>query len=460
MKQRIRTGLLGLVLAFPLFAPFVAYADSATLYLSPASSSVAKGSILTVNVRENSGAEPVNSVQANLTYPAELLDFVSISSSTAWGVVAENSGGGGSVKIARGALPAVTGDQLVASVRFKAKTDSGTASISFASGSAVVSANSSTDVKSGDRGGSYTLTAQAPAPVEAPKDTTPPTITAVKASEVTATTAVISWTTSEPATSEVSYGPSQGYGIATADTNAVTEHKVTLNSPLIIPGTTYHFMVRSIDPSGNAVSGADSTFLTVGATLEARVVNQSNKPISGAKVSFGDVSGKTDKNGKVTLTNLPLGKLTGVVSYKNKQAPAVVQLDTLLDKNGKPHSATFKIDVSSDLWLRIAILVLIIALVGSILYRRGGGGPGTPNGNNLKDKSTNPTPKLAARLKAMLGSLKGRLAKKKDKPAVSIDAPAADIASTPLSSPQPNQVLPSTNQPSAPNNSGSVNDRA
>ncbi|MDP2702661.1 MAG: cohesin domain-containing protein, partial [Candidatus Rokubacteria bacterium] len=335
MKHRIRSWLLGVILALPLFAPFAAYADSATLYLSPASGSVSKGSILTISVRENSGNEPVNSVQANLSYPANLLDFVSISSSSAWGVVAQNSGGGGSVQIARGALPAVSGDQLVASVRFKAKTDSGTASINFASGSAVVSANSNTDVKSGERGGNYTLKAPAPAasaPAEAPKDTIPPKIDKVEATEITATTAVITWTTSEPSTSEVTYGPSQKYGIAAADTNTVTDHKVTLSSPLITPGTKYHYMVKSIDPAGNAASSPDATFTTIGATLEAKVVNQSNKPVSGATVAFGDVSGKTDKNGKVTLKNLPLGKQTGTVSYRGKQAPAAVQLDTL-DKN-------------------------------------------------------------------------------------------------------------------------------
>src|SRR3989344_5362988 len=130
MKHIIRSLLLGVVLAFPLVSASVpVLAATANLYLSPASGSVSKGSILTVNIRENSGSEPVNSVQANLSYPANLLDFVSINSSSAWGVVAQNSGGSGSVQIARGALPAVSGDQLVARVRFRGKTDSGTARI-------------------------------------------------------------------------------------------------------------------------------------------------------------------------------------------------------------------------------------------------------------------------------------------------------------------------------------------
>lgn len=448
MRHRIRSWLLGVILALPLFAPLTVYADTATLYLSPASGSVSKGSILTVSVRENSGNEPVNSVQANLSYPANLLDFVSISSSSAWGVVAQNSGGGGSVQIARGALPAVSGDQLVASVRFRAKTDSGTASINFASDSAVVSASSNKDVKSGERGSSYTLKASAPAPAEVPKDTSPPTITKVETTEITTTTAVITWTTSEPATSEVTYGPSQKYGIAAADTNTVTDHKVTLSSPLITPGTKYHFMVKSVDPAGNAASSPDTTFTTIGATLEAKVVNQSNKPVSGAQVTFGEISGKTNKNGKVTLKNLPLGKQTGVVTYKNKQAPATVQLDTLLDKNGKPHSATFKIDVASDLWLRILVLLLLVALAGAFLYRRSHGsrGPGEPGAGISPGSFKDFLAKIVANLKLLLKRLKGRLPKKEINTSTGPDnSPPTAVPSSII---QPGSARPSTTPPS------------
>ncbi len=435
--------LLGSVLAFAqLMSVPSALAASATLYLSPASSSVSNGSILTVNVRENSGAEPVNSVQANLSYPADLFDFVSISSSSAWSVVAQNSGGGGSVQIARGALPAVSGDQLVASVRFKAKKDAGTASVNFNGDSAVVSANSNSDIKSAANGGKYTLKPAPPPTPAAPKDTTPPTISGkVEAKEITATTAVVTWTTNEPATSEVSYGPSQSYGIAAADINPVTDHKVTLNSPLITPGTKYHFMVKSVDPSGNAVSSGDEAFMTIGATLEATVVNQSNKPLKGAKVAFGEVSGTTDKNGKVTLKNLPLGKQTGTVTYKNKQAPANIDLKTLED-NGKPHKATFKIDVSSDLWLRILVITLLTALAAMflyIVYRRGRpSGPGSAGG-----LGTGPTGQgIKQFLGRLLGRLKGLVRKKKA---------SSDFVSVSYKEPPPPDVVRSgVNKPSQP----------
>jgi len=460
MKHRIRSWLLGVILALPLFAPFTAYADTATLYLSPASGSVSKGKVLPVTLRVNSGNEPVNAIQANLSYPANLLDVVSIKKASAWDTVAENSYGNGSIRIARGALPASTGDKAVAVIEFRAKTDSGTANVNFTSGSAVISANTNKDVKSGERGGSYTLkpVTVTPTAPEPPKDTIPPKISKVEATEITATTAVITWTTSEPATSEVNFGISQGYGIAAVDTNTVTEHKVTLSSPLIIPGTKYHYMVKSVDPAGNAVSSPDATFTTIGATLEAKVVNQSNKPVPGAQVTFGEVTGKTDKNGKVTLKNLPLGKQTGTVTYKNKQAPATVQLDTLLDKNGKPHSATFKIDVSSDLWLRVLVLLLLIALAGAFLYRRGRGsrGPGEPgagaNPGGFKDLLA----KIVAGLKSLPKRLKGLLPKKEINTSTGPDNPPPSVAPSSVihpTAPTPNIAPPSSaSDPGAPPN--------
>lgn len=48
------------------------------LYLNPATATVNSLTDFTVEVRENSGTTAVNAVQANLSYPATLVDFVSI----------------------------------------------------------------------------------------------------------------------------------------------------------------------------------------------------------------------------------------------------------------------------------------------------------------------------------------------------------------------------------------------
>lgn len=423
MSKSIRSLFLGIVTAFPIFASAIPVsAASASLSLSPASSSVSKGSTLTVSIRENSGSEPVNSVQANLSYPANLFDYVSTSNSSAWGVIAETSGGGGSVRVARGANPAVTGSQVVATVRFKAKTDTGTASISFASGSAVVSANDNKDIMSGSSGGSYILKAPAPAAapaVEAPKDTAPPTIDKVEAIEITATTAVITWITSEPASSEVVYGPSEAYGLSASDGALVTDHKLTLSSPLITPGTKYNYIVKSKDAAGNATSSPNASFTTVGGVLIAKVVNQKNKPVFGAKVTFGEISAVTDKKGEATLKNLPVGQQTGTVTYKGKQTPASVNIEKV-DASSKPVNATYKIDTSSDLWLKIVILLLLASLVGLFFYRRRGGGR-VPPSDGSAGGNVSKAAQLLAGLRTLPKRLKDLLPKKETRKSSNID---------------------------------------
>jgi hypothetical protein len=124
---------------------FIIFAKAAppppTVYLTPATQTVGPSSTITVQVRENSGTTAVNAVQANFSYPASLLTFVSIDTTTsAFTTAAQATGGSGQVSIARGIVGSVVGDQLVATVTFTANTTSGSASLAFTSGTALVSA--------------------------------------------------------------------------------------------------------------------------------------------------------------------------------------------------------------------------------------------------------------------------------------------------------------------------------
>jgi hypothetical protein len=355
-----------IVLTMPLLAVKPAFAASANLYLSPASTSVTNGSTFTVNVRENSGGDAVNAAEVHLIYPADKLDFVSISSSSAFGIVAASSGGGGNVNIDRGATPAVTGDQLVAIVRFKAKASSGSASITFGSSSKVVSEAGNQNILSGTSGGTYSFKA---APAAAPADTIAPTIDkAPTVSDITVNGAVVSWTTSEPSTSEVVYGINTGYGLAATDSSLVTEHKVTLQSAILEPGTTYHYMIKSVDSAGNAVSSNDATFSTKGYGLDVRVVNQKNQPVKGAKVTIGEKSGTTDKDGRVTLSDLPLGNLAGTVEYQGRKTTVSVEMKT--PKEGDANqSATFKIETKANTWLIAGLIGAAVILLALAIWK-------------------------------------------------------------------------------------------
>ncbi len=115
-------------------------------------------------------------------------------------------------------------------------------------------------------------TSPTPAPIPAdttpaPKsktavDTAPPVISGFS-DNVTASTAIIRWTTDEPSTSQVEYGTTTSYDqTSTPDNNLVTSHTVTLTG--LESGTTYHYRVKSKDARGNeATSSIDKRVTTL-----------------------------------------------------------------------------------------------------------------------------------------------------------------------------------------------------
>src|SRR6185312_7084571 len=87
-----------------------------------------------------------------------------------------------------------------------------------------------------------------------PPDTSPPVITAVQATAVGSANATISWTTSEPADSQVAYGTSQ----TPVNPALVTTHSVQLTG--LTAGQAYTYRVRSADAAGNAATSSDLSF--------------------------------------------------------------------------------------------------------------------------------------------------------------------------------------------------------
>ena len=86
-------------------------------------------------------------------------------------------------------------------------------------------------------------------------------ITVGPSTQVTATTAVITWTTSVPTTSEVSYGTAQdqltsGAGLA----GLGTDHRLTLER--LTPNTTYFYRVEGSDSEGRFVNSTVLSFRT------------------------------------------------------------------------------------------------------------------------------------------------------------------------------------------------------
>lgn len=108
-------------------------------------------------------------------------------------------------------------------------------------------------VTSADPSGNSSTSPAAPAnPLSfAIADTTPPVISSVAASG-SGTSATVTWTTNESATTSVAYGTSATSLTSTATSAAGTSHSATLNG--LVANTRYYYRVTSVDPSGNSAT--------------------------------------------------------------------------------------------------------------------------------------------------------------------------------------------------------------
>jgi uncharacterized protein YjiK len=94
--------------------------------------------------------------------------------------------------------------------------------------------------------------------VEPQGDITAPVISSIVATPGT-TTASVTWSTNEAASSSVSYGLTTSYGTV-ASSSATSTHSVSLSG--LSPSTQYHYRVLAMDPTGNISTSTDATFTT------------------------------------------------------------------------------------------------------------------------------------------------------------------------------------------------------
>jgi hypothetical protein len=151
------------------------------------------------------------------------------------------------------------------------------------------------------------------------------------------TSAVVTWTTAVPASSQVKYGTSQAYGKAdTLDSTLVMQHSATISG--LTASTTYHFSVISADSSGEQVASLDSKFTTAssstgtiptptGGGIWTSAAELANLPMSGtawtnlkneADGSCGtaDVADQQSFHDTCTLAQALVFARTGIESYR------------------------------------------------------------------------------------------------------------------------------------------------
>jgi lysophospholipase L1-like esterase len=128
------------------------------------------------------------------------------------------------------------------------------------------------------------------------------------ASSTTQTTATITWTTDQAASSTVAYGLTISYGIASTSASLVTSHSIVLSG--LTPSTTYHFQVGGADSIGTVSTSTDKTFTTASSGIvpptvtvqSATSVATSSATLNGTITSLGNAPSSTVEGFNYGLT--------------------------------------------------------------------------------------------------------------------------------------------------------------
>jgi hypothetical protein len=207
------------------------------------------------------------------------------------------------------------------------------------------------------------------------RDATGPVISGVTATKIATTSATITWTTDEVATSQVQYGLTTKYGSSTTlDSNLVTGHSVSLTG--LSSFKTYHYRVKSSDAAGNPASSADYTFTTTDVTVPTNPVvsddGESTTDLTQLHASWTS----SDADSGVAEYQYAIGTTSGGTDVVNWTS---VGTDTAVTKTGLNLSAattyyfTVKAKNGQGLWSNVGTSDGIV--VQKTTSGRGGGLP-------------------------------------------------------------------------------------
>jgi PGF-pre-PGF domain-containing protein len=160
-------------------------------------------------------------------------------------------------------------------------------------------------------------------------DNTAPTLTSISSGTPTASSAIISWTTDENATTSVKYGTTTSYGTFSNSSTYVTSHSRTLSS--LSASTTYHYQVTSLDNAGNMNNSSDATFTTAAA-------DQSSAGPSGE--SPGEDTGPTISEVSHTPTTITSSNFVTFYATVTADTGHTITVVTFYWNDGSEHSKT------------------------------------------------------------------------------------------------------------------------
>ncbi len=156
------------------------------------------------------------------------------------------------------------------------------------------------------------------------------TITSIGVSGVTATTAIVSWTTDKPAVGRIDFGTTSNYGISTSmESSFANSHQLTLTN--LSPDTAYYFRVFSQDNTATTATSGNNTFLTGPA--------QATQPTSSSPAKTGGAVVVPTAANSTVRTDVPMA------ASKEAVSPTVVITSKI---QGAQTSAPFITGEASD----------------------------------------------------------------------------------------------------------------
>ncbi len=158
-------------------------------------------------------------------------------------------------------------------------------------------------------------------------ENTPVSISSISSDTPGSSSATITWTTNEAASSTILYGTTASYGSASSNTSLVTSHSITLSG--LAAGTTYHFQVQATNAAGDYATSTDQTFTTAtnppaissisaSATTTSATVTWTTDESSNSEVVYGTTTSygsASSSAADVTSHSISLTGLTNSTTY-------------------------------------------------------------------------------------------------------------------------------------------------
>lgn len=148
-------------------------------------------------------------------------------------------------------------------------------------------------------------------------DNTPPIISNVAATNLTNSSATITWNTDEPANSQVDFGTNTNYGSTVAEGALVSSHSLLLTG--LATSTVYNYQASSADSSNNSASSGNFTFETTAAgASDVVTITKAEYRVRNGQLK---VEAASSSGGNVTLTvsSPSTGTNYGQMSYDSNK---------------------------------------------------------------------------------------------------------------------------------------------